>query len=460
MIRYIIGIDFGHGETTANYVEIINADLNQYSEPQPLSIKPGNEGKKIRSFFCEYRTCEDETTKYDLDPNDNRIGNYIRKKLKGEMNVQFHHSFKVPVNTDDFQETAFGHFVNCVYNNILIYNGVNSQVGLRVNESGLPENFKLYAACPSGWSDEQRDSFKTFLNNNGVPCTKVFKESDAAWITYIPQRLDSLNNPKILVIDYGSSTIDITWSEDNRQDINNPNKLGASRIEEEIYNYLIKNDNRAQEEFDKIAQIIPDDFFVKQIIKLGIRQEKENYYSEVLAYPDDNDHELRGYLLSNTFPKIKGLTYFGDELSMGTINEILTDYNNEVKKYFEQFRNDHMTINGKYESPEKIILTGGASRMDFVKKMICEIFKMEPIIDETKASDSISMGIAIAGVRDFLIDGELLEQLKLLESSFNNAISIKNLIQDFVNTEVQRHVLSILNSTFDRWQRRFSEIIK
>lgn len=447
-IKYIVGIDFGHGETTANYIEIIDKEEKKYSEPKQLSIKTGSEGKKIRSFFCRYRTSEAESWTYDLDPKDKRISNYIIKMLSGEWQVQFNHSFKVPINSDPYLEKVFGQFVNCVYKNIVEFNGMDSQVGLIVNENLEPQNFLLYAACPSGWSNEQRESFKFFLINNGVPCKSVFKESDAAWISYIPQKIDNLDNPKLLVIDYGSSTIDLTWSEDTQKDIFNPNTLGASKVENLVFNYLVDNDEIAKEEYQKVLDLLQDDFFVKEIIKLGIREEKENFYSEILEYPDDNDIEFRGYLLSKIFAKIKGLTRFGDELPLIQVNQILDPYIQEVREYFLKFRKDHMEKSGIYNMPKRIILTGGASRMNFVKALVKEVFEIEPVIDEAKASESISSGIALAGAKEYLLNDEI-----IISNPFGNPKEIELLIKQYVNEELQNQIYTLLNNIFDNWQQ-------
>lgn len=451
-IKYIVGIDFGHGETTANYIEIIDKEAKKYSEPQQLPIKTGV--KKIRSFFCLYRSSEAEPWNYDLDPTDTRISNYIRKMISENWQVRFNHSFKVPIGIDSYLEEIYGQFVNCVYRNIIECNGIDTKIGLTVNELLEPQNFLLYAACPSGWSDEQREDFKFFLNRNGVPCEKVFKESDAAWVSFIPQKMDNLDNPRMLVIDYGSSTIDLTWSEDNQKDIFNPNKLGASRVEEDIFNYLICNDETAQEQYEKIVEWIQDEFFVKEIIKLGIRGLKEEFYSQIIQYPDDNDIELDSYMLSNTFgKKIKGLTYFGEEISQNKVFNILEPYIREVRNYFILFRKDHMEDSGGYTVPKRIILTGGASRMNFVKALVQEVFEVEPIIDEAKASESISSGIALAGVKDFLLDNRLLDELEEIRESMCDQNVIKQLVQSTVNEKVQFYVCSLLNSLFDAWQQ-------
>ena len=445
-IKYIVGIDFGHGETTANYIEILDKEKKKYSGSKRLQIK--DRIYTIRSFYCQYKTPEAKRWNYDLDPNDTRIGNYIRKMLAGEYEVLFHHSFKVPMKTDSYKEDVFGQFVKCVYENIVAHNGRDSLIRLDVNESNEPQNFILYAACPSGWSDEQRESFKIFLKRNGVPCEKVFKESDAAWVSFIPQRMDTTDNPRMLVVDYGSSTIDLTWSEDNQRDICNPNTLGASRVEEDIFNYLMQNNRRAQEEYNKVKDLLQDDFFAETIIQLGIRRVKEDFYSQIINYPDDKELELQAYFLSNTFPKTLGLTYFGEELSLNAVERILDPYIQEVEEYLMKFKNSHMKKSGRYITPRSIVLTGGASRMNFVKELVTKVFEVEPYIDKDKASESISFGVALAGTRDFLSGN----QIELPYPDGFKEGAIRSAIQNIVNEKIQAHVLSLLNSIFDSWQ--------
>lgn len=523
-IKYIVGIDFGHGETTANYVEIFDRNTNQYSESKQLLIKAKS---KIRSFFCRYRSFEterfyqkgvdnfnqnryreacanfrhavdaflefknlpnvsgsinffddacalnstnndnyEESARYykqlienawiyDLDPRDNNISNYIKKRTSEQWTVEFHHSFKKPIdNSDSYLEQIFGKFVKCVYKKIIADNG---SVGLSVNDDMSPQNFLLYAACPSGWSDDQRERFRMFLGDNGVPCKKVFKESDAAWISFIPPRIGDLGNPKMLVIDYGSSTIDLTWSEDNRQDICNENEFGASKVESLVFDYLVgegefngkyNGDEIAKEEYNKVKSYLQDDIMAEEIIKLGIREEKEEFYSGILENPNSNEIVFQPYILSKALPRNIGLGYFGNALPANDVHTIILEsYKDKVKRYFEEFRRDHMEESGSYIVPEKIILTGGASRMKFVQELVYNVFGVRPTFDEAIASSTISSGIAIAGTRDFLSGDHIITD----PGRFNEE-EIRSTIQNIVNEKIQAHVLSLLNSIFDSWQ--------
>ena len=480
MVKYIVGIDFGHGETTASCIEIESTNPFTYGTPQSLLLKNGGNGKKIKSFFCKYYdnnqidVTQDNNHpqwQYILDPGDTRMSNLIRHHIEGRKKVEFHQSFKVAIGTDETQEALFGEFVSEVYRQIIKLNGPDTSIGLEVDDDNKPINYLVYAACPSGWTDLQRDRFSDFLRKNGVPCIKVFKESDAAWISFMPPKIDSLNNPKTLVIDYGSSTIDLTWSEDSINDICNENELGASRVESDIFDYLIEHDERAKDEYQKVKDYLGNNqnnptenernedevaIMSNEILKLGLRIRKEQFYTEIEENPDDMcDLDFQGVTLSSIFPRNGGMTSFGDELSFDCVEEILSGYIGEVKEYLRQYRKEHMEKSGKYDKPKEIILTGGASRMYFVAPMVREIFDVSPVIDRSKASERISDGVALAGIKNYqiTINKDIIEVLNDIRDELSDINKIEISIQESIEKNLHNTSLAILNEVFESWQR-------
>lgn len=478
-IKYIVGIDFGHGETTASCIEIESTDPFTYGTPQSLLLKNGGNGKKIKSFFCKYYdnnqidVTQDNNHpqwQYILDPGDTRMSNLIRHHIEGRKKVEFHQSFKVAIGTDETQEALFGEFVSEVYRQIIKLNGPDTKIGLEVDDDNKPINYLVYAACPSGWTDLQRDRFSDFLRKNGVPCIKVFKESDAAWISFMPPKIDSLNNPKTLVIDYGSSTIDLTWSEDSRNDICNENELGASRVESDIFDYLIEHDERAKDEHQKVKDYLgrnqnnptvnernEDEAAIMsdEILKLGLRIQKEKFYTAIEENPDEMcDLDFQGVTLSSIFPRKEGMTSFGDELSFDCVEKILSGYIDEVKEYLRQYRKEHMEKSGKYDKPKEIILTGGASRMYFVAPMVREIFDVSPVIDRSKASERISDGVALAGIKNYqiTINKDIIEVLNDIRDELSDINKIEISIQESIEKNLHNTSLAILNEVFESWQ--------
>lgn len=479
MVKYIVGIDFGHGETTASCIEIESTNPFTYGTPQSLLLKNGGNGKKIKSFFCKYYdnnqidVTQDNNHpqwQYILDPGDTRMSNLIRHHIEGRKKVEFHQSFKVAIGTDETQEALFGEFVSEVYRQIIKLNGPDTSIGLEADDDNKPINYLVYAACPSGWTDLQRDRFSDFLRKNGVPCIKVFKESDAAWISFMPPKIDSLNNPKTLVIDYGSSTIDLTWSEDSRNDICNENELGASRVESDIFDYLIEHDERAKDEYQKVKDYLGKNqnnptenernedeaaIMSNEILKLGLRIRKEQFYTEIEENPDEMcDLDFQGVTLSSIFQRKGGMTSFGDELSFDCVEEILSGYIGEVKEYLRQYRKEHMEKSGKYDKPKEIILTGGASRMYFVAPMVRDIFDVSPVIDRSKASERISDGVAMAGIKNYLLslNYDIIEELHDIRESLSDINSIQNSIQESISSNLHKSCLQILTEVFDSWQ--------
>ncbi len=142
-IRYLIGIDFGHGETTASYLDI----NEERPTPKSLHIRDGQNADqdKVESCICK----DKETGEWrfvggieDYSSSDFRIG------------------FKAPMNeiTPENKE-AFGAFIKLVFSKILKF-----QNFLRYDPATGKRNFELCVACPSGWNDETNNQIHEYLD--------------------------------------------------------------------------------------------------------------------------------------------------------------------------------------------------------------------------------------------------------------------------------------------------------
>ena len=130
------------------------------------------------------------------------------------------------------------------------------------------------------------------------------------------------------------------------------------------------------------------------------------------------------------------------------------DYGGVVKEYLRQYRKEHMEKSGKYDKPKEIILTGGASRMYFVAPMVRKIFDVSPVIDRSKASERISDGVAMAGIKNYLLslNYDIIEELHDIRESLSDINSIQNSIQESISSNLHKSCLQILTEVFDSWQ--------
>lgn len=415
-IEYILGIDFGHGETTAA-VYIIQ-DQKWYDANITGHIT------KRKSVMCKKQG--DRTEEWIISPTNSAI-----KSTVANDNIDFslYSNFKGPlaegngleaINNENREQ--FGKYICEIYNNIISNNG-----DLQPGPEGC--NFVVYIACPSGWNDEQVIAYKNFVSNlntrhGRIPLADIVRESDAAYVcarNKLPQ--DCGKDPKVLVIDYGSSTIDFTWFGGDTP-IHDGKPLGASCVEKILFDYMYQHENCAQQAFNETlnrSQRISRGNLEK-IVVYALREVKETFYNELLDSTQADCTQINSIPLGFWVQQANGLT-FGFDNPIQTYNrekmrEILNS-NDEClakekpngKEYYYDNRSYIDRVEGAFENFKKkpgvtgvdyVILTGGASRMDFVDELVSKVYNVSKnnktlIEDGQDRSFSISRGVATWG---------------------------------------------------------------
>lgn len=233
--EYVIGIDFGHGETSAAYCAIgwdstkgqlgsvKDIDFGSNTKVIPSAISITNDGKAYigeAAFVPEI-----------LD--------------KAEVNVCFK---KKPENIEGKSEQLMMRFMKEVYNTIVERNAALFTEG----------NHLVYIATPSGWTEEDKNLYGLMAATAGLPMGGITSESRAAFIkaqqdpdSGLPQYIDR----GAIVFDMGSSTLDFTYlTKDNTNPIDWGDNCGASKVEKIIYNSKRDNNNEIIEFEKKISQ--------------------------------------------------------------------------------------------------------------------------------------------------------------------------------------------------------------
>lgn len=226
-MKNIVGIDFGHGETSAGFLDSDNVIGN---EVQMSDLNIVGEEKVIPSVVC-------------IMPSDDVVispSAYQIAKAK-ELGI----SFKDPlIGSEKYSKISDSHlrffemFLSKTYEAIR----GNSNNPLHVSQDGETD-FLVYIACPSGWNEEQINAYKEFTNSTcNIPVVDIVKESRAAYIAARRTVGGGIRTQggNVLVIDYGSSTIDFTYfnNESRFEPVHEGYKLGARIIEETFLEYL------------------------------------------------------------------------------------------------------------------------------------------------------------------------------------------------------------------------------
>lgn len=387
----IVGIDYGHGETSAGYVDF---DLVLGSEVKTKDLTIVGLHPVIPSIICKMATGESV-----LDPDDYQVATAQEVGL----------CFKAPLvesklykQITDENRVFFCDFIKLVYNSIV----TNENNPLHIDSMGNMD-YKVYIACPSGWNDTQIQRYKEFVQNEcNVPIVDIIKESRAAYIATRRQvdKEEGINDQfgNVLVIDFGSSTVDFTYFDNNTkfEPVHEGYPLGASRIESDILDYMVRPCNtEAYKNYQRVIERCGKTRG-RNVLLFSIRKQKEQFFSKDNPQSFNPSIHLKDLFLDRTLTRL----YIepSDEYQYGYSkdvleNVILKDY----KKSLEDMLDDFATKEG-VSSIDKVILTGGASRMYFFKKMVQDkygVSKQEKtLIVDLNPSVSISEGIAAFGL--------------------------------------------------------------
>ncbi len=432
-MKNIVGIDFGHGETSAGFLDSDNVIGN---EVQMSDLNIVGEEKVIPSVVC-------------IMPSDDVVispSAYQIAKAK-ELGI----SFKDPlIGSEKYSKISDSHlrffemFLSKTYEAIR----GNSNNPLHVSQDGETD-FLVYIACPSGWNEEQINAYKEFTNSTcNIPVVDIVKESRAAYIAARRTVGGGIRTQggNVLVIDYGSSTIDFTYfnNESRFEPVHEGYKLGARIIEETFLEYLKEHESEAYENISLLVEKKCGPIKGNNVLLYIIRKLKEEYFispnQEIFQLSIDLskillDKSLRGRYIEPSS---------GDGYSKQKVLDILSAYINDLANMLDDF----LTKEG-VSSIDKVILTGGASRMFFFKELVSQKYDVckdnGTLIVDLNPSLTISRGIAAFGYMN--------------EKSETNETPLWEDVNEFINSSLPDILRKALNSAVaDIYYKEFTQI--
>lgn len=550
---YVIGIDYGHGETSAAVLEIANElyekialiDKEDYSTPEtePHSLEAtiaalgmaATAGTQILSTISVTSSSKSDVKKneanivdggewnvsiirnllyksfyslkdlkikgdakkiksvlvYDWKKNKWDIGPNIQKIKQCISNLDYDNNqyarmaayFKAPLvsgkgkdnDSNDLEaiktenKISFGLFIESVFKSIIESNTM-------IHED--PCNYRLYVACPSEWDKDQIDEYINFLYERGVHCEEVVQESRAAYMafrdTIIGNTINDKELPGVLVIDFGSSTIDFTYF-GGEKTINHGYQKGAYRVEEIIFNYLCENEPTAKGAFNKLTEALNgDELLAKTLLVYATRNMKEQFFTDLAENEDAlfEDIVLKNLVIPGKDSGVlfTGADAFGFDYGEGCDKEkmkmILSGYIEDVKSAFLDFKTKDGVGNINH-----VILTGGASKMHFIRELTEEVFnvhkyssneisdgKVDTLHVDDEPSYSISRGIAKYGTYRTLSEPIRKAIEDRLNATWSNEEWLKQEIKNLIGSVTKEVYYSYFCSIVDEWSNTNSPI--
>lgn len=430
--KYVVGIDFGHGETSAAICELEwdKSAGQRLTEVNDIDIDRAARKKVIPSAICRANGglyIGDEAFEHTTDNQGIRV--CFKQK---------------PSSFDGESELLMCAYMEAVYNKIL------------ENDDRLqPGNHVVYIARPSGWTDENaKEMYRQMALNAGIPLAGLTSESRAAIFYAKSPKVNFANeiNRGAIVFDLGSSTLDFTYLSDSDNPIDFGYNLGASKIDGAIYTRLIMKSEEVQEFISKYPEY-------HDALLFKARKFKEEAYSRNEDSKTSNGFTLESVISENdasyeeyadTYVKLR----INNLHELNDLVEEEVGYQAKLRQALNDFKENHIKgkkING-------VFLTGGASRMNFIRSLVADVIgiPVEKVkIDGDNPSLTISRGIALLGATDAITD-HLVSQLKAnMPSLLNNEELFAELVSK-LSENLADAAWNQVKSTCDRWVRNGS----
>jgi hypothetical protein len=371
--EYVIGIDFGHGETSAAFC------------PIGWDLAPGDlEAVKDVDFGANRKVLP---TAINIQPNGQAFlgeAAFSSERLKkATVEVLFK---KKPENIDGEKEQLMIRYMHEVYALI------REKTGALFSD----ENHLLYIATPSGWDEKAKNLYGQMAAKAGLPIAGITSESRAA---FIKAQLDTSSglpqyiSQGAIVFDMGSSTLDFTYLQSGNAPIDYGYDCGASQVEKIMY-AEIREKNKDIIAFEtQYPKLVAKLLYETRCAKEGVYFDPDIRYKKTVNFEDIVDDE--------DFEDSKMKFVF----QPGELNHMLEEkgYISEVRQAMLDFKNYHI---GGYPI-KAAFLTGGASRMGFIQALIedCWGLPQDLIYRDQDPSLTISRGVAEVARSDFRSGG-------------------------------------------------------
>lgn len=380
--NYVIGFDLGHGEISASYWNL------QTNDPSPIDLYFNkNEDRKVFSALFRKKNGEflSGRTEVLLPNTDGNLFTCFKVKPARLESGELYEATQI-TKKQLIQEMLLQGLLSIKKNNARDFSG-----------KGI-----LAIGCPSSseWLSGGMDiAYAKILTESVKRCgldlsVIIMPESRASLIKVykehykLPDFRDKFHKG-VFVEDHGSSTLDSTsidFETNTQNDESIP--LGASFIEE----VMIR-------EFCHQSKHKKTDIVDYEIAKLDLRTAKEAFYiapgsGSKVVLEFNNDDLCMKKLTPDFMHQITHgveVCYSTDECPVvcGTWSDLHRNFLSRCKKNW-------LSKVGKSEFDGLVLLTGGASRMDFVEENAKEIYPKATIVRDPEPSYCVSRGLSWA----------------------------------------------------------------
>lgn len=399
-MRVIICIDLGHCQTSATFIKI--TEDGKIHKSDRLKVEGATENITLTQLALTTEQIEklskmtdptyEELKSLGAISYGKKLPNVLQSKRRFVYFKTDPAQFDIKKIGELTSRQLMASFCFALVNSILENNPNIAEKEIRQKRNQV----ELLVGCPATgkWTSQKprRNYARLIQRATGVQSVRILPESTAAMFSNLLNENEKnkgtgkivSTSEGVIVFDLGSSTIDCTYMLLGKKLIEFSWNLGASSIERLWTKKAIADATR--EHYNKTGEFFEVSYASRADLENLLRQHKEQYFSKIYGDYLDVDEEIVNKLSGNSNKRyIKAHINLTEE----TMNEILDtpfdqddeirwqdrryrgSWKNLLKQFFETAR--ELTVGA--DCPVKtIVITGGASRMDFVRTICAEVF--------------------------------------------------------------------------------------
>jgi len=400
--RYVVGIDLGDGETCLSYVD---ASSSLTGERPVFSLNGRETIPSAIAFLGDGETVIGEAAMLQAVPIELEI-NFKSDPIKNK-GQWFKDSSKIL----SFVKIFFEEFAK--------------------KHPTIAGDCEVFIGCPSGWKKESREKyeqhFEQYFDDNEFPSCRMVPESRAALIQALDlarrsKNQDSENSlrklirKRVLLIDIGSSTTDITIL-DNLEpyEVKLGEDFGLKLVDEQLLTILCK----IHPEGEKLKAQIKDDRRREQFLLYLCRLSKEYGFGRDVDPTKFFDKQEGSKKCWELLLSLDLKNCLSDEFFWGSEESWLDRYHSLLQK---------LKSSSSVDSPDVVIVTGGGSNIQQLLDVAGEVFQGAFLVRDPEPSLSVARGLAGYGqwhnnVERFYNDAIVLIRGSKLESEVSSEVS-------------------------------------
>ena len=395
-VNYLLGLDFGHGETTLAYWKFTGQGVGNET---PIDLKfDTNNGEPKKLLSALYVNQKGEYMLLSSNQSVPERPIYMGFKRKPELLLT---DERYPGDDNMTCKQLIQSYIRMAISNAVKAEKNNAIVDL--TGSGI-----LVVGCPSSeewlsYAIEYARILTEGIRDCGLNLKVIVMPESRASIlkVYHQKKFDNYEDLSLkdvlqrgaMVFDFGSSTLDVTIANFITNTMwDNSIPLGASLIEEMMLEKALEENGCDEDNLSNISQS-----------KLSMRVAKENYFTTYEKH--------RYYIMCKDDEDIRVIV--NDDFINTCVETILTGYyckNGPVEGTWKQLASQFMESckevwlrnTGASDYDGLIMLTGGASRMQFVKELAAKHFPNATNVSDADPSYCVSRGLIYALNTDLL----------------------------------------------------------